>query len=89
MVIDCSVPCFIIFRKLNSCPTKMLDYKSILQFSYDQIFELTMVLLSVLPYLFGILLLIICLIKRTNRSLFIFSMNLIEVKYNFINIIFF
>lgn len=82
MSIDCSVPCNIIFRFLNSCPTKILNLKSILQFSYEQLFELAMVLLSVSPYFFGILLIIICLLKRTNRSIFILAMILIEVRNN-------
>jgi hypothetical protein len=81
MSIDCSIPCFVILRKLNSCPSKPLYYKNISQLSYEQLFEFLMVLLSISPYLFGLLLLLICLMKRTTRSISLFSMTFIEVNY--------
>ena len=79
MVIDCTVPCFTLFKILNSCPKHELKIFQILSFDKSQIFELCMVLLSTSPYFFCFVTLLLCATIRTTRCIFILMMIVIQV----------
>lgn len=79
MEINCKVPCFFIFKILNSCPTKELKFKELITFDSRQIFELFMVLLSTSPYFFCFVLLLLCALIRTTRSIFMLLMIFVQV----------
>ncbi len=81
MEMDCSVPCFILFKILNSCPKHQLKIPEIFQLDKNQIFELCMVLLSTSPYFFCFMILILTALKRTTRCIFILMMIFIQVNF--------
>jgi len=83
MEINCSVPCFILFKILNSCPKIELKISQILLLDKSQIFELCMVLLSTSPYFFCFMILLLCAIVKTTRCIFLLMMIFIQVKLKF------
>ena len=85
MEINCSVPCFTIFKILNSCPKNELKFSEIIKFELSQIFELIMVALSTSPYFFCFLILLFCATVRTTRCIFLLMMIFIQVKIFFKN----
>lgn len=74
--IDCTIPCFQIFRMFNSCPTKIINYSN--PFNSRDIHEIAMVLLSVSPYPTSFLLLTAGAYFRTTRSILILMMIFIQ-----------
>lgn len=80
MEVDCTVPCFTLFKILNSCPRHQLKLSLLLQFDKNQIFELCMVLLSTSPYFFCFVILLLCALVRTTRCIFLLMMIFIQVN---------
>lgn len=73
--IDCSIPCNFLIYFSSSCPTRIINYASP---SSMDIFEIFMILLSLIPYPFVFLLLFLTAYFRTSRSAFLLALLFIE-----------
>jgi membrane-associated phospholipid phosphatase len=71
MEIDCSVPCPIYLKMLNSCPSKKI---SLFNSEWENLFELVMVALSISPYAISFLFLVGTTYYKTTRGVVIFVM---------------
>jgi hypothetical protein len=71
MEIDCTVPCPVYLKMLNSCPSKQV---SLFSLDPDNLFELLMVALSISPYLTSFLFLVSTIYFKTTRGVVIFVM---------------
>jgi membrane-associated phospholipid phosphatase len=79
--IDCSIPCNFLVYFSSSCPTRIINFSSP---SGVDIFEIFMILLSLIPYPLVFILLILAGYFRTSRSIFILGLLFLE---NFIVVI--
>ena len=71
MEIDCSVPCPIFLKILNSCPSRPID---IFQIGQAELFEIAMVMLSMSPYIASFLCLLSTTYYKTTRGVVILMM---------------
>jgi hypothetical protein len=71
MDIDCSVPCPVFIKMLNSCPSKPIN---LFDLNIETYFEVLMVLLSMSPYFISFILLLSASYYKTTRSVFLFIM---------------
>jgi hypothetical protein len=71
MEIDCSIPCPVYLKMLNSCPSKQISFLSL---EWENIFELIMVALSISPYAISFLFLIGTTYYKTTRGVVLFVM---------------
>ena len=77
--IDCSVYCPILFKILNSCPSKeIISFSNLNQIPREVLYEVLAVLFSISPYFLSFIILANTIYYRTSRSVVIMMMIFIQ-----------
>ncbi len=74
-IIDCTIPCPLILKTLSSCPTRKINLNTL---KTEDLNEIIMIILSLLPYLINLVILISMSYFRTTRIIFIFLMETLQ-----------